>query len=98
MKSLGSRKMSSSEVDLIADTQEDVEVPSTTTSTAQQTTFKTKKVYVSDTDLDSDDDTPINLHGVVDWELLPTGLGWVNVIYRKDNSRKCFSRLRESFT
>ncbi|GJU83959.1 putative ribonuclease H-like domain-containing protein [Tanacetum coccineum] len=43
----------------------------------------------------SDNDTPINLHGVVDWELLPTGLGWVNVIYRKDNSRKCFSRLRE---
>ncbi|GJX52551.1 hypothetical protein Tco_0280920 [Tanacetum coccineum] len=113
-KSLGSRKMSSSKVDLIAvDSQEDVEVPSTTTSTAQQTTFKTKKVgtrrkqfdrkgihpshssipiedgdpdanhkmcikYVSDTDLDSDDDTPVNLHGVVDWELLPTGLGWVN--------------------
>ncbi|GKD98817.1 hypothetical protein Tco_1382714 [Tanacetum coccineum] len=111
-KSLGSRKMSSSEVDLFAaDTQEDVEVPSTTTSTAQQTAFKTKKVgtrrkqfgrkgvhpsrssipiedgdpdadhkmcikYVSDTDSDSDDDTPVNLHGVVDWELLPTGLGW----------------------
>ncbi|GJX91058.1 putative reverse transcriptase, RNA-dependent DNA polymerase [Tanacetum coccineum] len=34
--------------------------------------------YVSDTDSDSDDDTPVNLHGVVDWELLPTGLGWVN--------------------
>ncbi|GKB85422.1 hypothetical protein Tco_0957694, partial [Tanacetum coccineum] len=51
--------------------------------------------YVSDADSASDDDTPINLHGVVDWELLPTGLGWVNVIYRKDNSRKCFSRLRE---
>ncbi|GKC72027.1 hypothetical protein Tco_1117910 [Tanacetum coccineum] len=51
--------------------------------------------YVSDTDSDSDDDKPVNLHGVVDWELLPTGLGWVNVIYRKDNSRKCFSRLRE---
>ncbi|GJT80223.1 anticodon-binding aminoacyl-tRNA synthetase, class 1a [Tanacetum coccineum] len=138
------QKMSSSEVDLIgADlqppsvevpsqkaSQEDVEVPSTTTSTAQQTTSSTKKVgtrrkqfgqkgvhpsrstipiededpdaehkmcikYASDTDSDSDDDTPVNLHGVVDWELLPTGLGWVNVIYRKDNSRKCFSRLRE---
>ncbi|GJX19670.1 hypothetical protein Tco_0222347 [Tanacetum coccineum] len=25
----------------------------------------------------------------------PTGFSWVNVIYRKDNSRKCFSRLRE---
>ncbi|GJV98033.1 hypothetical protein Tco_1549610 [Tanacetum coccineum] len=143
-KSLGSRKMSSSEVDLIAAdsqppsvevpsqraSQEDVEVPSTTTFTAQQTVFKTKKVgtsrkqfgqkgvhpsrstipiedgdpdadhkmcikYVSNTDSDSDDDTPVNLHGVVDWELLPTGLGWVNVIYRKENSRKCFLRLRE---
>ncbi|GKB95754.1 putative ribonuclease H-like domain-containing protein, partial [Tanacetum coccineum] len=110
--------------------QEDVEVPSTTTSTAQQTASSTKKVgtrrksfgrkgvhpsrstipikdedpdaehkicikYASDADSDSDDDTPVNLHGVVDWELLPTGLGWVNVIYRKDNSRKCFLRLRE---
>ncbi|GJY53956.1 putative reverse transcriptase domain-containing protein [Tanacetum coccineum] len=37
----------------------------------------------------------LKFHGVVDWELLPTGLGWVNVIYKKDNSRKCFSRLRE---
>ncbi|GJR07354.1 putative ribonuclease H-like domain-containing protein [Tanacetum coccineum] len=51
--------------------------------------------YASDADSASDDDTPVNLHAVVDWELLPTGLGWVNVIYRKDNSRKCFSRLRE---
>ncbi|GJV92485.1 hypothetical protein Tco_1540298 [Tanacetum coccineum] len=51
--------------------------------------------YASDADSASDDDTPVTLHGVVDWELLSTGLGWVNVIYRKDNSRKCFSRLRE---
>ncbi|GJQ89195.1 hypothetical protein Tco_0000334 [Tanacetum coccineum] len=29
------------------------------------------------------------------WELLPTGLGWINVIYKKDNSRKCFTSLRE---
>ncbi|GJU75337.1 hypothetical protein Tco_1272407 [Tanacetum coccineum] len=44
-KSLGSRNMSSSEVDLIAaDSQEDVEVPSTTTSTAQQKASSTKKV------------------------------------------------------
>ncbi|GJV44692.1 hypothetical protein Tco_1429228, partial [Tanacetum coccineum] len=43
----------------------------------------------------SDDDTPVNLFAVVDWELLPTGLGWINVIYRKDNSRKCFTSLRE---
>ncbi|GKC46465.1 hypothetical protein Tco_1064187, partial [Tanacetum coccineum] len=51
--------------------------------------------YASDADSASDDNTPVNLHGVVDWELLPTGLGWVIIIYRKDNSRKCFSRLRE---
>ncbi|GKB19194.1 hypothetical protein Tco_0853117 [Tanacetum coccineum] len=51
--------------------------------------------YASDANSASDDDTPVNLHGVVDWELLPTGLGWVNVIYKKDNSQKCFSRLRE---
>ncbi|GKE16210.1 retrovirus-related pol polyprotein from transposon TNT 1-94 [Tanacetum coccineum] len=44
--------------------------------------------YASDANSASDDDTPVNLHVVVDWELLPTGLGWVNVIYRKDNSRK----------
>ncbi|GKE09382.1 hypothetical protein Tco_1412933, partial [Tanacetum coccineum] len=44
--------------------------------------------YASDADSASDDDTPVNLHAVIDWELLPTGLGWVNVIYRKDNSRK----------
>ncbi|GJS31362.1 hypothetical protein Tco_0491982 [Tanacetum coccineum] len=51
--------------------------------------------YASDADSSSDDDTPVNLHAVVDWELLPTGLGWINVIYRKDNSRKCFTSLRE---
>ncbi|GJV29086.1 hypothetical protein Tco_1385534 [Tanacetum coccineum] len=51
--------------------------------------------YASDADSASDDDTPVNLHVVVDWELLPTGLGWINVIYRKDNSRKCFTSLRE---
>ncbi|GJR06304.1 ribonuclease H-like domain-containing protein [Tanacetum coccineum] len=51
--------------------------------------------YASNADSASDDDTPINLHAVVDWELLPTGLGWINVIYRKDNSRKCFTSLRE---
>ncbi|GKA85345.1 hypothetical protein Tco_0806999, partial [Tanacetum coccineum] len=44
--------------------------------------------YASDADSASDDDTPVNLFAVVDWELLPTGLGWINVIYRKDNSRK----------
>ncbi|GJS52999.1 hypothetical protein Tco_0626361 [Tanacetum coccineum] len=128
-KSLRSRKMSSSEVDLIAaDSQPpSVEVPSQKASQEDvevhilpydfystiQTASSTKKVgtrrkqfgrkgvhpscstipikdedpdaehkmcikYASDTDSDSDDDTPVNLHGVVDWELLPTGLGWVN--------------------
>ncbi|GKF21060.1 putative ribonuclease H-like domain-containing protein, partial [Tanacetum coccineum] len=51
--------------------------------------------YASDADYASDDDTPVNLHVVVDWELLPTGLGSINVFYRKDNSRKCFTSLRE---
>ncbi|GKG04362.1 hypothetical protein Tco_0314749, partial [Tanacetum coccineum] len=51
--------------------------------------------YASDADSASDDDTPVNLYDVVDWELLPTGLGSINVFYRKDNSRKCFTSLRE---
>ncbi|GJT56058.1 hypothetical protein Tco_0991112 [Tanacetum coccineum] len=51
--------------------------------------------YASNEDSSSDDDTSVNLYAVVDWELLPTGLGWINVIYRKDNSRKCFTSLRE---
>ncbi|GKB53335.1 hypothetical protein Tco_0904088 [Tanacetum coccineum] len=51
--------------------------------------------YASDADSASDDDTPVNLYVVVDWELLPTGLGSINVFYRKDNSRKCFTSLRE---
>ncbi|GJW33531.1 putative ribonuclease H-like domain-containing protein [Tanacetum coccineum] len=51
--------------------------------------------YASDADSASDDDTPVNFYGVVDWELLPTGLGLINVLYRKDNSRKCFTSLRE---
>ncbi|GJT98923.1 hypothetical protein Tco_1094441 [Tanacetum coccineum] len=51
--------------------------------------------YASDVDSASDDDTPVNFYDVVDWELLPTGLGSINVFYRKDNSRKCFTSLRE---
>ncbi|GJU37429.1 hypothetical protein Tco_1185783 [Tanacetum coccineum] len=51
--------------------------------------------YASDADSDSDDDTPVNLYDVVDWELLPTGLGLINVFYRLDNSRKYFTSLRE---
>ncbi|GJV67854.1 anticodon-binding aminoacyl-tRNA synthetase, class 1a [Tanacetum coccineum] len=109
---------------------EDVEVPTTTASTAQHTGSSPKKVgtrkkrlgrkgvhpshstipiedgdpeaehkmcikYASDVDSASDDDTPVNFFAVVDWELLPTGLGSINVFYRKDNSRKCFTSLRE---
>ncbi|GKG20907.1 hypothetical protein Tco_0380708, partial [Tanacetum coccineum] len=51
--------------------------------------------YASDEYSDSDDETSVNLFAVVDWELLPTGLGSINVFYKKDNSRKCFSSLRE---
>ncbi|GJX13244.1 hypothetical protein Tco_0205002 [Tanacetum coccineum] len=40
--------------------------------------------YASDEDSASDDDTPVNFYHVVDWELLPTGLGSINVFYRKD--------------
>ncbi|GJT95447.1 hypothetical protein Tco_1090965 [Tanacetum coccineum] len=80
---------------------EDVEVHSNTASTTQHTDgdpeaeHKMCLKYASDADSAFDDDTPVNLHAVVDWELLPTGLGWINAIYRKDNSRKCFTSLRE---
>ncbi|GJZ27863.1 hypothetical protein Tco_0572510 [Tanacetum coccineum] len=51
--------------------------------------------YASDADSASDDDTPVNLYVVVDWELVPTGLGSINVFHRKDNSRKvAFTSLR----
>ncbi|GJW35902.1 hypothetical protein Tco_0058822 [Tanacetum coccineum] len=51
--------------------------------------------YASDEDSASDCDTPAHLYAVVDWELLPTGLGSINAIYRLDNSRKYFTSLRE---
>ncbi|GJZ15212.1 putative ribonuclease H-like domain-containing protein [Tanacetum coccineum] len=51
--------------------------------------------YASDEDDDSDCDTLVPFYAVVDWELLPTGLGIINVIYRKDNSLKYFTSLRE---
>ncbi|GJX08419.1 hypothetical protein Tco_0196351 [Tanacetum coccineum] len=51
--------------------------------------------YASDEDSASDCDTPVHLYAVVDWELLPTGLGSINAIYRLDNSRKYFTSLRE---
>ncbi|GJW57984.1 hypothetical protein Tco_0104715 [Tanacetum coccineum] len=42
--------------------------------------------YASNEDSASDCDTPVHLYVVVDWELLPTGLGSINAIYRLDNS------------
>ncbi|GKA32690.1 hypothetical protein Tco_0719057, partial [Tanacetum coccineum] len=51
--------------------------------------------YASDEDSASDCETPVHLYAVVDWELLPTGLGSINAIYRLDNSRKYFTSLRE---
>ncbi|GJW96073.1 hypothetical protein Tco_0177881 [Tanacetum coccineum] len=51
--------------------------------------------YASDKDYASDCDTHVHLYAVVDWELLPTGLGSINAIYRLDNSRKYFTSLRE---
>ncbi|GKC97420.1 hypothetical protein Tco_1167695 [Tanacetum coccineum] len=89
-------------------TVEDVEVPSNIASKAQQTASSRKKVegdpnaehklcikYASDEDSASDCDRPVHLYVVVDWELLPTGLGSINAIYRLDNSRKYFTSLRE---
>ncbi|GJS09922.1 DNA-directed DNA polymerase [Tanacetum coccineum] len=60
-----------------------------------ETEHKVCLKYASDADSASDDDTPVNLYAVVDWELLPTGLGSINVFYRLDNSRKYFTSLRE---
>ncbi|GKF36476.1 hypothetical protein Tco_0113234 [Tanacetum coccineum] len=51
--------------------------------------------YASDEDFASDCDTLVHLYAVVDWELLPTGLGSINAIYRLENSRKYFTSLRE---
>ncbi|GKC98513.1 hypothetical protein Tco_1168788 [Tanacetum coccineum] len=51
--------------------------------------------YASDEDSASDCDTPIHLYAVVDWELLPMGLGSINAIYRLKNSCKYFTSLRE---
>ncbi|GJW57989.1 ribonuclease H-like domain-containing protein [Tanacetum coccineum] len=51
--------------------------------------------YASDADSAIDDDKPVNLYAVVDWELLPMGLGSINALYRLDNSRKYFTSLRE---
>ncbi|GKG58387.1 hypothetical protein Tco_0592166, partial [Tanacetum coccineum] len=42
--------------------------------------------YASDEEDDSDCDTLVPFYAIVNWELLPTGLGTIHVIYRKDNS------------
>ncbi|GJR14392.1 hypothetical protein Tco_0797044 [Tanacetum coccineum] len=49
--------------------------------------------YASDEEDDSDCYTYVPSYAIV--ELLPTGLGTFNVIYRKDNSLKYFTSLRE---
>ncbi|GJR96042.1 hypothetical protein Tco_0268216 [Tanacetum coccineum] len=51
--------------------------------------------YASNEDSTSDCDKPAHLYAVIDWELLPTGLGSINAIYRLDNSRKYFTSHRE---
>ncbi|GJR49443.1 hypothetical protein Tco_1399964 [Tanacetum coccineum] len=51
--------------------------------------------YHSDEDSASDCDTHVYLYVVVDWEILSTGLGSINAIYKLDNSRKYFTGLRE---
>ncbi|GJX22653.1 ribonuclease H-like domain-containing protein [Tanacetum coccineum] len=53
--------------------------------------------YASDADSAFDNNTPVNLYPVVDWELLPTGLGSINTFYRLDNSRNYFTRLGKVF-
>ncbi|GJR65397.1 hypothetical protein Tco_0011462 [Tanacetum coccineum] len=51
--------------------------------------------YASDEGGDSDSDTFVPFYAIVDWELLPTWLGTINVIYRKDKSLKYFTILWE---
>ncbi|GKA74628.1 putative ribonuclease H-like domain-containing protein, partial [Tanacetum coccineum] len=51
--------------------------------------------YASDEDSTSDCDKPVHLYAVIDLELLPTGLGSINAIYRLNNSRKYFTSHRE---
>ncbi|GJV43705.1 hypothetical protein Tco_1428241 [Tanacetum coccineum] len=89
-------------------TQEDVEVISTAYSKTQLSVQQSRSgdpevntnvclsTYASDADSAYDDDNHLLICMVfIEWELTCLRLGWVNVIYRKDNSRKCFSKLRE---
>ncbi|GKC57300.1 hypothetical protein Tco_1084898, partial [Tanacetum coccineum] len=46
-------------------------------------------------DSNDDDDTPILWHAFAAWEVVPTRLGDVNVLYFSDKSSKYFTHLRE---
>ncbi|GJS98264.1 hypothetical protein Tco_0819434 [Tanacetum coccineum] len=77
-KSLATRKMSSSEVDL----------------NAPDTSF-IKVLSDDDSDASDDDTDPLFWHIFDAWEVVPTGLGNVNVLYFTDKSSKYFTHLRE---
>ncbi|GJV96077.1 hypothetical protein Tco_1547654 [Tanacetum coccineum] len=51
--------------------------------------------YSSDEEADFGNDIFVPGYALVDWELLPTGLGTIHAIYRKDNSHKYFTTLKE---
>ncbi|GJR51032.1 hypothetical protein Tco_1401553 [Tanacetum coccineum] len=82
-------------------TVEDVEVPSNIASKEHPIASSLKKIGTKKKrlgkkgDSASDCDTHVHLYAVVDWELLPTGLGSINAIYRLYNSHKYFTSLRE---
>ncbi|GJS28644.1 hypothetical protein Tco_0489264 [Tanacetum coccineum] len=69
-KSLGTRKKSSTTLDLDANDRSFIRV-------------------LSDDDSDNDDDP------VIVWSAFTTALSLINAFYKKDNSRKCFTSLRE---
>ncbi|GJW83023.1 hypothetical protein Tco_0156168 [Tanacetum coccineum] len=78
-KSLATRKMSSSEVDLTAPDNSFIQVLSNDASDAS----------------DDDSDPLFFWHVFAAWEVVPTGLGDVNALYFTDKSSKYFTHLRE---
>ncbi|GJV60434.1 putative ribonuclease H-like domain-containing protein [Tanacetum coccineum] len=78
-KSLATRKMSSSEVDLTAPDNSFIQVLSNDDSD----------------DSDDDSDPLFFWHVFAAWEVVPTGLGDVNALYFTDKSSKYFTHLRE---
>ncbi|GKB58265.1 hypothetical protein Tco_0914451, partial [Tanacetum coccineum] len=78
-KSLATRKMSSSEVDLTAPDKSFIQVLSNDDSD----------------DSDDDSDPLFFWHVFAAWEVVPTGLGDVNALYFTDKSSKYFTHLRE---